>query len=144
MAAQSLVAIQGNYRPSGGPHARVQMAAELIPFGAMVMINAAGFVANQTDTAATFYFGVALETIDNSAGSAGDERINVDIGGAIVRCTHTTGSLTIANVGDQVNAEFNDEVDDATSTNDILVGVILEVIAAADIWVKTQAYSGNI
>lgn len=136
--------IQGKYRPSGGMHRKLQQAAEDIPYGALVMINAAGFVANCTDSASVFFLGVAIEESDNSAGSAGDLSILVDIGGAEVRVAHTTGSLTIANVGDQVNSELNNEVDDATSTNDILVGVITEVVSAADIWIKCQAYSGNI
>ena len=142
--ANATTNIQGKYRPSGGAHRIMQQAAEDIPYGAMVMVNAAGFVANATDTASTFFLGIAIEESDNSGGSAGDLSILVDIGGAEVRVTHATGSLAIANVGDQVNCEFNNEVDDGTSTNDILAGVIIEVIAATDIWIKCQAYSGNI
>lgn len=135
--------IQGKYRPSLGPFIRRKQAAEDIPLGAMVMINAAGFVANATDTIATFFFGITVEESDNSGGSAGDRTILVDIGGAEVRATHATGSLAIANVGDLVHQEFNNEVEAvAGSAQNIVVGVISEVVAAADVWVKCAPFTG--
>lgn len=140
--AASTVDISNKTLFSPGPYYRGLMAAEAIPYGVMVMINAAGYVANATDTAGTAYYGVTMEAVDNSGGSAGDLRILVDIGGPIVRAAHATGSLAAANVNDEVNMELNNEFDDATSTNDIRAGRILEVLSAADIWVKTQAYDG--
>ena len=140
--AASTVAIQGKYRPSHGKNRRLKMAAELIPFGAIVMINAAGYVANATDTAGCKTLGVALETVDNSGGSPGDLEINVDIGGAEVQVAHEVGSLTIANVGDAVVLELNNEVSDvATSTNDIAAGAIIEVVDATTIWVALPQYA---
>jgi len=140
--AASTVAIQGKYRPSHGKNRRLKMAAELIPFGAIVMINAAGYVANATDTAGCKTLGVALETVDNSGGSAGDLEILCDIGGAEVQVAHEVGSLTIANVGDAVVLELNNEVSDvATSTNDIAAGSIIEVVDATTIWVALPQYA---
>jgi len=139
--AASTVNIVDSYRPSGGPHARLLQAAEDIPYGAMVMINAAGYVANATDTASTYFLGVAIEEVDNSAGSAGDTSILVDIGGAMVKCQHEDGSLTIANVGDSVVQEFNNEVTSAgTGTNDIAVGKIMEVVDGTTVWVKCNPF----
>lgn len=139
--AASTVAIQGSYRPSGGKLRKVKAAAELIPYGAMVMINAAGYAANATDTTGCYFFGIALETVDNSAGSAGDLEILVDIGGAEVKCAHEDGSLAIANVGDAVVQELNNEVTSAgTGTNDIAVGKIVEVVDADTVWVACAAF----
>lgn len=139
--AASTVAIQGKYRPSGGANRRMDMAAENIPYGAIVMVNAAGYVANATDTASCFNLGIALESVDNSGGAAGDLDILVDIGGAEVLCTHEDGSLTIANVGDAVVQELNNEVTSAgTGTNDIPVGVIIEVPTATTVWVKMRPF----
>lgn len=133
--------IQGKYRPSAGPFRRLKMAAEDIPYGALVMINAAGYVANCTDTASTFFLGVAVEEVDNSAGAAGDKDILVDIGGAEVLVTHEDGGLAIANVGDSVVQELNNEVTSAgTGTNDIPVGVIIEVPTATTCWVKCRPF----
>lgn len=138
--AASTVNIVGKYRPSQGKLRRIKMAAEYIPYGAMVMINAAGFAANQTDTVNTFFYGVAVEEMDNSDGAAGDLKIMCDIGGASVRCTHED-SLTDANVGDAVVQEFNNEVTSAgTGTNDISVGRIEEVISANDVWISCKAF----
>jgi len=139
--AASTVNIVDSYRPSGGPSVRLAQAVESIPYGAMVMINAAGYVANSTDTTGTFFLGIALEASDNSGGSAGDLSILVDVGGAFVKCVHEDGSLAIANVGDAVVQELNNEVTSAgTGTNDIAVGKISEVISATEIWVKCAAY----
>ena len=139
--AASTVNIQGSYRPSAGPFRKLAQAAEDIPYGALVMINAAGYVANCTDTTATFFLGVAVEEVDNSAGAAGDTSILVDIGGAEVLVTHEDGSLTIANVGDAVVQELNNEVTSAgTGTNDIVVGTIIQVPSATTCWVKTKPY----
>ena len=141
--ANTTTNIQGKYRPSGGAHRILKQAADNIPIGAMVMINAAGFVSNAADTAATFFLGITVEGVDNSGGSPGDTTIRVDTGGAEVRCTHATGSLAIADVGVLVHQEFNNEVEAVLgSANNIVVGVVIEVIAATDIWVKCKPYSG--
>lgn len=140
--AASTVNIQGKYRPSGGQNLRsFSQAAEDIPYGAMVMINAAGFAANATDTTGTFFLGICVQESDNSAGSAGDVRCLVDVGGAEVLVTHEDGSLTIADVGAGVVQELNNEVTSAgTGTNDIVVGTITEVPSGTTCWVKCKPY----
>jgi len=56
----------------------LKIGAEKIYKGTMCMINAAGFCVQVADTATGDCFaGVAAETVDNSAGSAGDLSINV-------------------------------------------------------------------
>lgn len=139
--AASTVNIVGKYRSSGGPFVKLAQAAELIPAGALVMINAAGYVANATDTSGCFFCGVATEYSDNSGGSAGDKSITVDIGGASVLVTHEDGSLAAANVGDAVVQELNNEVTSAgTGTNDIPVGIIESVPSATTCWVRCRPF----
>ena len=53
------------------------IAAVKIPKGALVNINSSGFATNSTDAAGETFAGVAYETVDNSAGSAGDVGIRV-------------------------------------------------------------------
>lgn len=133
--------IVGKYRPSGGPFVTMKQAAEKIPAGALVMVNAAGYAANATDTANCYFLGVATEFSDNSAGSAGDKSINVDVGGASVLVTHEDGSLAQANVGDSVVQELNNEVTSAgTADQDIAVGVIESVPSATTCWVKCRPF----
>ena len=60
------------------------MAAVKIPKGALVNINAAGYATNATDAAGETFAGVAYETVDNSAGSAGDLSIRVETTGTFV------------------------------------------------------------
>lgn len=63
---------------SQGDVVSLKMGAEKIYKGTMCMINAAGFCVQISDTATGDCFaGIAAETVDNSAGSAGDKSINV-------------------------------------------------------------------
>ncbi|HOP81046.1 MAG TPA: hypothetical protein PLZ21_10825, partial [Armatimonadota bacterium] len=59
----------------------LKMSNVKIPKGALVSINAAGYATNSSDTAGETFAGVAYETVDNSAGSAGDKEIRVETTG---------------------------------------------------------------
>jgi hypothetical protein len=106
-----------------------KMAAVSILEGALVSINSAGYATNATDAASEIFVGVAEESVDNSAGSAGDEEIKVRIGGVVEVVAAT--SLAQTNVSDQVYVADNQTVDLAANlTNDVLVGRIVEVVTA--------------
>ena len=60
------------------------MAAVKIPKGALVNINANGYATNATDASGETFAGVAYETVDNSAGNAGDLAIRVQTTGTFV------------------------------------------------------------
>lgn len=67
---------------SEGQMIAFKIAAEKIYKGTLCYINAAGFLAQVADAATGDCFaGVAAETVDNSAGSAGDKWINVWVKG---------------------------------------------------------------
>jgi len=131
-----------SYRPSGGPFMRFAMEEDqVIVYGGMVSVAADGYLHNAQDTAADVFVGIAIEDVDSTGESAGAKSVLVDIGGALVKATHEDGSLTVANIGDAVVAELNNEVTSAaTGTNDIAVGKIAEVIDATTVWVKCNAY----
>lgn len=118
-------------------------ASTKIYAGALVALNADGYLIRATDTAATFFLGVATATVDNTSGNDGDLSVEVDIGGAMVLVTHTGGSLAAANKGDAVFADGDDAVDTyANATNKKRVGTIIEAPSATTCWVKCKAFGG--
>ncbi len=110
------------------------MAAVKIVKGAIVHINAAGFATNGADTAGFLgTAGVAIETVDNSAGAAGDLRIRVDFDAEF---KFAASSITQAMVGTDMFTVDNNTVDDAAGpTNDIKVGKLTEFISTTLGWV---------
>lgn len=114
-----------------------QMGAEKIPEGALVMVNAAGYAVNATDTAGGVCVGVAEETVDNSAGNAGDKKIKVRRTGVFTFAYD--GTATIADVNTLVYVSDNATVDLAgDETNDVLVGRIVEFVSAGKVRVDIR------
>lgn len=105
-----------------------KMAAVKIPKGALVSINADGFATNSTDAVEAFA-GVAYETVDNSAGSAGDLSIRV--------CT--TGTQT--DVGVAFHVVDNQTVTDAATSNNLVAGVAVESISATAVRIRIDRYA---
>ncbi len=124
---------------------------EILPFkqaavkvleGALVMINAAGYLTQAADTASCHFAGVADKTVDNSAGAAGDLKNNVRMGGVVDVATADT--ITIANVGDEVFASDNQTVAlVGTTTNDVYVGRIVEFVSANKARVALAPFGGK-
>lgn len=108
-----------------------------IPEGAIVSINAAGYAVNGTDAANDVFVGIADETVDNTAGSAGDKRIKVRRNG--IYTFKYAGTATIADVNTLVYIADNETVDVAGDlTNDVLVGRIVEVLTASTVRVDIR------
>lgn len=106
----------------------IPMAAVKIFRGAIVVLSTAGYVNKPTNTAGERMIGVALETVDNSAGSAGDKEIRVATDG--LWNFAKTGTVTQANAGQNVYAS-----DDQTITptpNNNLVGKVSHVESVGD------------
>ena len=105
-----------------------KQGVETIPEGALVMVNAAGFAVNATDTAGGVSVGIADETVVNT-GAAGDRSIKVRRKGVFTFVYG--GTATIANVNDLVYVVNNQTVNlIAVTTNDVVVGRIVEFISA--------------
>jgi len=124
------IAARKDVRRQPGEVVSFKQAAVKIWEGALVSVNAAGYVTNATDAANDLFVGVADETIDNSVGAAGDKEIQVRVGGIV---NVVSGfSAAQSNLGDPVYVTDNQTVDlAATTTNDVLVGRIVEVTSAS-------------
>ena len=127
-AARSIQRGQGQIRP-------YKLAASTKVFaGALVALDTAtGFAVNATDAAARSFAGIADKTSDNSAGAAGAKKVRVWATGVVnLACSGADQTW----VGKKVYAVDNQTVAlAATTTNDVLVGVVTEVVSATQVFV---------
>jgi predicted RecA/RadA family phage recombinase len=102
--------------------------------GALVsVVQATGFAQRSGDTSGHKFVGVADKNVKNSTGAAGSKKVRVWARGVFpFACTGADQTWT----GQKVYA-----VDDqtvalaATTTNDVLVGVVTEVVSATQVFV---------
>jgi len=111
----------------------VPMAAQLIYKGSMCMLGATGFATKATATASSQFAGIATETVDNSAGAAGDKKIRLWRNGRHLLTFSDT--LTQADNGSKVYATDTQVATVTTATNKQVVGVITEFVTASTAWV---------
>ena len=116
------------------------IAAVKIPKGALVNINTSGFATNATDAASETFAGVAYETVDNSAGSAGDTEIRVQTGGTFV-LVDGGGNGAQTDVGVAFKIVDNQTVTDAATTNNLTAGVAVESISATSVRIRIDRYA---
>jgi len=98
--------------------------------GALLAIDASGYIIPIAHGTANLKFaGVAGESVDNSAGSAGDENINVLKSGSFVFKAASGYTPAIADLGKEVYANTDWEVQIATAglTNQYKVGTITAI-----------------
>lgn len=116
------------------------VASDIIYKGALVKVNAAGYLAPCAGEAGSQFAGVAIEECDNSAGAAGDLSVRVAQEG----CFELPGTgFAQADVGSQVYAA-DDETVTLTegTTSKQKVGIIVKYISATKVLVKIMPYSG--
>ncbi|MBN1830285.1 MAG: hypothetical protein JW884_14225 [Deltaproteobacteria bacterium] len=102
--------------------------------GALVSVNADGYVIAGADTASTIFVGIAREYVDNSSGSDGDETVTVQRAGVFKMLFGT--AISEANVGDNVFIADDATVDlTANVTHNIYVGIIAKYIDSTHAWV---------
>jgi hypothetical protein len=116
------------------------MAAVKIPKGALVSISAAGYATNATDAASETLAGVAYETVDNSAGNAGDLSIRVETTGTFV-FVDGGGNGAQTDVGVQFNIVDNQTVTDAVTTNNLKAGIAVESISATSVRIRIDRFA---
>jgi len=116
------------------------MAAVKIPKGALVSINASGYATNATDAAGETFAGVAYETVDNSAGSAGDLSIRVHTTGTFV-FVDGGGNGAQTDVGVAFHVVDNQTVTDAATSNNLIAGIAVESISAASVRIRIDRYA---
>jgi len=111
-----------------------KVAAVKVYKGSLVSYNSSGYVKPAGDTADEHFAGVAMESVDNSAGAAGAQEVRVWKEGIF---GVDAASATQSWVGQDVFA-----VDDhtvalaATTTNDVRVGKVVAVVSATNVRVK--------
>ncbi|MEQ1823164.1 MAG: hypothetical protein ABL949_11685 [Fimbriimonadaceae bacterium] len=96
--------------------------------GALLAVNSSGYAIPLTHATASLKFiGIANETIDNSAGNAGDKSINVTKSGSFVFKAAAGFAPAQADIGKELYALSDWEVQIATAglTNQYKVGRIL-------------------
>ena len=116
------------------------MADVKIPKGALVNIDAAGYATNAADSVDHTFAGVAYETVDNSAGSAGDLEIRVETSGTFV-FVDGGGNGAQTDVGIEFHISDNQTVTDAATINDIVAGVAVESIDANTVRIRIDRYA---
>ena len=124
-----------NLQSRGGPGLGLQYSCgvDILYKGAIVSVNAAGFLVAGSDTTAERCVGIADENIDNSGGSAGDLVCRVLSGRAFLL---PATSLLQTDVGTLAMIVDDGEVEvAAATTNDIPVGFIVEFVSATSVWV---------
>lgn len=116
--------------------------------GAMVGVNASGYLIPMAHGTANLKFvGIANETIDNSAGAAGDKSVNVTKSGSFVLKAVSGYTPVVGDLGKEVYANSDFEVQIATAglTNQYKVGTIVGVettsTGAAGARVRVDNYS---
>lgn len=109
------------------------VASDIIYAGGIVMIDSAGY-ANPAAASVTNRgcVGVAVDTVDNSAGAAG--AVNVKVQEGEFKFAATTAAQTI--VGSLVYAEDDQTVDETQGTNEPRAGIATEFVSASVIWVR--------
>lgn len=125
-----------------------KLAAVKVFKGALVGVNSSGY-AQPTDhaVASLKFIGVASETVDNSAGAAGDKSINVTKSGSFAMKAASGFSPLIADLGKEVYANTDWEVQIAAGglTNQYKVGTIVAVettsTGASGVRVRVDNYS---
>ncbi len=102
----------------------------LIFKGALVVVNAAGFLEPAADAAAkSSVVGIAFEQADNVSGSDGDISVRVI---ADVRVVMAATAITAAMIGDTMHVVDDATVDDAVGTNGVVAGTLVEFLSATE------------
>lgn len=105
--------------------------------GTIVMVNTAGYAVKGADTASCVFVGVAADTVNNASGSDGDKKVACYTEGTFEFAF--SGTADQASVGKACYIVDNQTVAlAATTSNDVLVGKIVEFIDASTVRVKVS------
>lgn len=106
--------------------------------GSVVAVNTDGYADKAADTSGFALAGVAYETVDNSSGSDGALKIRVWRKGVVD--LNFSGTASQATVGQPVYMVDDHTVAVAgTTTNDVIVGRVVEFISATEVRVELSA-----
>jgi hypothetical protein len=114
-------------------------AATKIPLGVLVARNAAGNAVNAADAAGLRVLGYSLGMADNSAGSAGDIGVEIEVGTAILLDNDGTNPVTAAHVGERCYVVDNQTVASAPGTHGVVAGIV-ESVTSAGVYVVPDPF----
>jgi hypothetical protein len=101
--------------------------------GALVCVNTAGYAVPAADTAGFRFAGVAMEQVDNSAGSDGGQTVRLRRAGVF---EFDAVSIAPAMVGTEMQAADDHTFDDnAGTTNHVKVGQLVKYVSATKGWI---------
>lgn len=128
--------------------ASYKLAVTKIYKGALVGVNASGYLVPMDHAVASLKFvGVANETVDNTGGAAGDKSVNVTKSGSFVMKAASGFTPAIADLGKELYASTDWEVQVSTTglTNQYKVGTIVGIettsTGASGVRVRVDNYS---
>jgi predicted RecA/RadA family phage recombinase len=113
------------------------MAVDIIYRGAIVMHNAAGYLAPAASGNGSYFAGIAEEKKDNSAGSAGDINCRYKRDGVYLL---TGAGFAQTDIGEKVYAS-DDQTITKTATTNVLVGQVVEFVSATQVYVRLERNS---
>jgi len=117
-----------------GKRVRLLVAeVEKIYAGSMVMIDSSGYATSAASVASHQVVGRAATTVDNSTGTNGELKIDVEIG---VFGWANFGGVTDGNIGDICYVVDDQTVSVTNSGNGIIAGVVVDVDSSY-VWVDT-------
>ena len=144
--AYAAYTIARDTKKSQGKLLSLKMAAVKIVKGTLVCSDASAGYATHTPTASRPFLGVACETIDNSAGPAGDKSLRVETSGVY---SFISSGADQTWVGKEV---YWDNSSTGTNANVVIsdpgtgpkVGRVAEVVSATEVRVRIDGYAFNV
>lgn len=118
-----------------------KMAAVEIFKGALVKVNAAGYLAPCSAEQGAVFAGIAYEGKDNSAGAAGDLELRVEKEGVALL---DGAGFAQTDVGQLVYASDDQTVTKTNANDRQKVGVIVEVVSASQVRVKLAPHRNGL
>jgi len=128
----ALAADRNTQSKIGGIQVYPVEAGETIYKGALVTVDADGYLMPAQDTAAHKVVGVADENVDNSAGADGAKSCRVVSGRAF---KFAASSITQAMVGEMMYVVDDQTFDDAVGTNGIKAGRLVQYVSTTEGWI---------
>lgn len=121
------------------------VAAVKICKGGLIGVNASGYLEALQGVADMPYAGVSYETVDNSAGSAGDLNCRVERHGAhLMKCASADATwlqnevyMSLASTADNATVVLT-----APTNYGCKVGRVVEVISATEVRISIDGYAG--
>lgn len=123
-------------RRDGRGFGRAVAAAKKIFEGSIVCLNATGFATPGATATTLVADGVALSTVDNSAGADGDKTVEVEKGVFRFGNSASTDAITRAEIGDDCYIVDDQTVAKTSGTNTRSIAGKIVDVDSVGVWVR--------